>query len=111
MKKAQLHIGSIIQEKVKELGWTDTAFANKIDTSRQNVSSIYSRPSIDSNMLFNISQATGFNFFDCYMQTSEQNSFASPKVENAKVLIQIELDAKEVVSLNLKERLLTILNK
>lgn len=52
-------IGQIIKEKFEESGMTVTEFAKRIHTSRRNVYEIFSKNSLDTDMLYSISKVLG----------------------------------------------------
>lgn len=60
----KIHIGSRIREKVNTSGMTVTEFADKINYSRRNIYSIFSKESIDTSLLFKISEVLKYNFFN-----------------------------------------------
>ncbi len=65
--KLMVHIGKKIQEKLKEQGRTVVWFAQAINCDRTNAYDIFSRQSIDTELLVIISKALSFNFFIYYM--------------------------------------------
>jgi hypothetical protein len=61
-----VHIGSVIEQEFHRQGRSASWFANQLCCDRTNVYSIFRRESIDSAMLFKISQILNHNFFDYY---------------------------------------------
>jgi len=57
-----IHIGTIIKEKFDKKGITKTEFANKVKRSRSDVNDIFSRKSIDVELLIDISKALDYDF-------------------------------------------------
>jgi len=58
-KNSQLSIGELIRKKFEESGLTVAEFARRIHTSRRNVYQIFTKNSIDTDMLYNISKVLG----------------------------------------------------
>jgi len=57
-----IHIGSIIEKKLKEKSMTVTGFAKKINRERTTVHDIFNRKSIDIELLIEISKALDYDF-------------------------------------------------
>jgi transcriptional regulator with XRE-family HTH domain len=95
--QGKIHIGSKIREKVDTSGMTVTEFADKISYSRRNIYSIFSKESIDTSLLFKISEVLKYDFFNdfsklFYAQKDSQfkveendNSAANLKKQHQKV--------------------------
>ena len=78
MPKHKIHIGSLIQSKLKEDGRSAAWLAQKIGCERGNMYKIFDKSSIDTEQLLSISLAIGENFFDYYADTY-QNSIKKEK--------------------------------
>ena len=63
-----IHIGHVIHAKVKDKGITVTEFAQKINCNRTNIYNIFTRQSIDTDLLLRISQVLDYDFFKLYSQ-------------------------------------------
>lgn len=61
-----IHIGKIIEEEFYKQGRSVTWFADKLCCERTNIYNIFKRESIDTALLFKISQILGHNFFAYY---------------------------------------------
>jgi len=57
-----IHIGSIIEKKLREKSIIITEFADKIGCTRSNVNDIFTRKSIDTELLIRISKALEYDF-------------------------------------------------
>ena len=57
-----IHIGTLIQEKLAEKAMTKTEFANRINRERSTVYDIFDRKSIDTELLIDVSKALGYDF-------------------------------------------------
>ena len=66
------HIGQIIREELKQQGRTVTWLAKAINCDRTNIYNIFTRESIDTNLLTRISKVLNRNFFE--ILTEELNS-------------------------------------
>ena len=65
----QIHIGHIIREELRRQGRTNEWLAEQIGTSPRNMWRVYSKPSIDTQLLYKISKALNANLFRYYDQT------------------------------------------
>ncbi len=59
----EIHIGQQVKLVLETRGITVTEFAKRINKSRENVYSIFSRKSIDTNLLSKISEVLEYDFF------------------------------------------------
>ncbi|GHT78836.1 hypothetical protein AGMMS50262_21890 [Bacteroidia bacterium] len=66
MKNKKIHIGNLIQDKLKADGRSVTWLAKRIHCERNNIYGIFKRPSIDSELLLYISLTLETNFFTYY---------------------------------------------
>ncbi len=62
----QIHIGHEIEARINELKISKSEFARRIGTSKQNVTRILERESIDTSTLAKYGEALDFNFFNLY---------------------------------------------
>lgn len=67
-----IHIGSLIEKKLREQGRTVTWFAAALHCDRTNVYKIFQKSSIDSSMLYRISCILGYDFFSEYTQSFDK---------------------------------------
>jgi len=113
MKSIDLHIGDSILSVMNQKGITKAEFARMLGIKPQSVDYLLKRKSIDTDALYNISVALDFDFSKFYRinQTdSEQINFDIDK-SKAKVVVEIQLDVEDIVKLNLKNRIVQILDK
>lgn len=66
MENTELHIGSLIKQRLEEIGMKKSEFARRISTTSQNVYGIFKRVSIDTDLLKKISETLNFDFFQYY---------------------------------------------
>ena len=92
-----IHIGKKIEEKISELRINVTDFAKSINTSRTNVYDIFERETIDTGLLFKISQVLNHNFFHYYIDPVENNK----EVEDLSKKLQVaEQEIKYLKTIN-----------
>ena len=89
----KIHIGSIIHEKVKELGMSVADFAKALHCNRPNAYSIFERKNIDVELLVDISKILNYDLLSIY-----QNSI--PKPDCIVVIETNERKIKEIQSDN-----------
>lgn len=65
----KIHIGEKIQQRAKELRIGPTELAEKVNTSKQNIYSIFKRKSLDTQLLKQISKALDYDFFQYFVDT------------------------------------------
>lgn len=58
-----VHIGQIIEQKLRDQGRTVTWFARRLCCTRSNVYKIFSKESIDTALLWRISAVLEYDFF------------------------------------------------
>jgi len=61
-----IHIGQVIKEALKRRGMTVSEFGRRIHKSRENVYSIFKRITIDTGLLYDISEVLEQDFFLLY---------------------------------------------
>ena len=65
-KQGNIHIGHLIREQLKTDQRSASWLAREIGCSRNHVYKIFSKSSLDSDLIFRISKAMNFNFFQYY---------------------------------------------
>ena len=61
-----IHLGLAIEQRINELGMTKSEFGRKIGTSKQNVTSILRKRSMDTDYLRKYGEVLNFNFFTLF---------------------------------------------
>ena len=64
--KHEIHIGQMIQAKMKADGRTAQWFSQQLNCAVSNIYKIYERPSIDTDLLLKIAQLLQTDFFAYY---------------------------------------------
>ena len=92
MKIPKIHIGDLIEARIKEIGITKAEFCRRMHTSRQNVSTMLGKSDLATDTLRKASEVLDCNFFLAYCQ--EDEPYSQPliyKVEfNSTDLAEIE---------------------
>ena len=66
MKFEKVNIGLLIEQKMNELDINKSEMARRSGIANQNINRVLDKSSIDTDKLVAISEALGFNFFDCF---------------------------------------------
>ncbi|MBO4613939.1 MAG: XRE family transcriptional regulator [Bacteroidales bacterium] len=66
MVEGEIHIGRIIQAKLKEQGRSVVWLAKQIPCTREHLYKIFAKPDINTAMLQRISKILDYNFFKLY---------------------------------------------
>jgi hypothetical protein len=107
----KIHIGDKIKARAKEQKIGTTELGKLINTTKQNVYGIYKRETIDVNLLYAISKALKFNFFQFY-DTPELAKFDGKQVKEIEELRkEIQKQKSELRVLSEKNQLLQKINK
>ena len=78
------HIGEQIKSVLEKKGLSVSEFAKRINKSRENCYSIFSRKTIDTGLLSKISTVLEFDFFEQFSKNAENNK------------VQLELMREEI---------------
>lgn len=118
MKYKRITIGEYIRQVVAEKGMSSLAFAKLIGKQRQNMeTSIYSKASLDTNLLVVISEVLNYDFFKYYRPVDQEEEQCNKNYDTeddlkATLTIELKKEKKEqVLKLVFGENNLEILNK
>lgn len=115
MKNLDIHIGEIITDVMRTQNVTKAELARRLDVKPQSVDYLLGRSSIDTNTLYNVSEALNYDFAKLYLLKQNQTDCDKSNFDfvpkKAKVMVEVELNTEDVIKLNLKERIVQILNK
>lgn len=67
MKESEIHVGKLIESVLNSRKITKAEFARRINTSRQNITTLLKRPNMDVKQLFTISQALDYDFMQHFL--------------------------------------------
>lgn len=90
-----IHIGNAIRQKVEESGLTVSQFASKINRTRTTVYDIFSRKSIDIDLLLCISEVLNFNFLE-EIYLKEESSEEYENKMGTHFIINMEVDEQQL---------------
>lgn len=85
MSKLNVNIGLAIEQRVNELGISKSELARRLGIAQQNVNKVvFSKESLDTAKLMEISKALDYNFFDLYANLSPKKTslFNSTKLQS-----------------------------
>jgi predicted transcriptional regulator len=100
-----IHIGSIIKQKLAESSMTIKDFSDKINCDRTTVYDIFKRKSIDIERLMRISQALHYNFIEeIYLKRTNINIPASQTI-----FIGVEIDKSILSKLDLPDKFIRLI--
>ena len=97
-----IHIGPIIKQKFQDSSMTVEEFAEKINCERTTIYDIFKRKSIDSELLFRISEALNFDFYNEIYLNKQTGNFSK------KILVAIEIDERYIDKLDLPDKLIKL---
>jgi hypothetical protein len=86
----EIHIGSMIRLRAKELRIGPTELGSKINTSKQNVYGIYKRRSIDTRLLVKICVALDYDFFKYYTKSLQLSEAPVAEGDNGEMRKQLD---------------------
>ncbi len=103
------NFGVEIKKVIKRRGMTITEFARRINKSRENVYDIFTRRSLDTDLLKTISQVLDYDFLSksnessrsSYSESANENNAPYTKIEQELLLMREEmlLMRKEMIEL------------
>jgi transcriptional regulator with XRE-family HTH domain len=94
-----VHIGKKIKQQLALHKLSVSEFATKINTNRNNVYNIFTRQSIDTDLLYKIGIILNHDFFQYYNQNKEVNS---SEEENDFTMPERDWFVKQFKTLNRK---------
>lgn len=69
MTYTPIHIGSIIEEVIREQGRSPSWIAKELCYDRTNIYNILKRESVDTNLLLKLSSILNYNFFEHFTES------------------------------------------
>ena len=102
-----IHIGSIIKQKVMESSMTVKEFADRINCERTAVYHIFGQKSIDIEKLMKISEVLDYDFIsEVYTKQNEKTTH-----HHQTVFIAIEVDEDSLQQLTLPNNFIKLIKK
>ncbi|OAV69230.1 hypothetical protein Barb6_01966 [Bacteroidales bacterium Barb6] len=116
MKNPNIHIGKAIMQVMNNKDVTKAELARRLEVKPQSVDYLLKRESIDTHTLYSVSEVLEHDFFALFFAHKKQTNydkidFAKETPTRAKVLVEVELDIEDIIKLDLKSRVVQILNK
>lgn len=96
-----VHIGELIQRRLKDLGMSKTELARRINLRSQSIIPMLKKPSINTAQLEQIGQALNYDFFQHYTTSSSatvsdgSNSRMHTGRAGVSIMINIDDEAKQ----------------
>lgn len=109
MEKSNIYIGEVIREVMSDNQVTKAELARRLGVRPQSVDYMLTRKSIDTDTLYNVSQALNYDFAMLYSLHKKQINCDKEEpacnVATAKILVELELEPEDLARLNLKRRI------
>ena len=87
----QIHIGQLIEQRLKEIGMKKAVFAGRIHLKPQSIRQLLRRTSINTEQLQKISVALDYDFFQHYT-TTQQSSASESKARSNGISVVIPVN-------------------
>lgn len=107
MKKK--HLGSLIEQKVRESSMTITEFANRLNLERTSVYHIFKQESIDTERLKTISKILGYDFINEIFQKEEKETKTTQSKKT--IFISFEIDEDLLKEINPQDYFIQLVKK
>jgi transcriptional regulator with XRE-family HTH domain len=106
-------IGEFVKEVAESKNLKPSDLAARINTSKQNISDIYRRTTIDSELLLTLSKALDFNLFSFYDDKEPIAGFRAIEIKERQAQIDILTEKLKLMVelLNTKDELLILQRK
>lgn len=90
--------------------------ARRLEVRPQSIDYMLSRKSIDTDTLYSVSLALDYDFAQLYSIKKNQSNLENTKepsnnIKKAKVVIELELDKEDMLRLNLRKKVSSLLNE
>ena len=100
-----IHIGKVILKKLKESGMSKSEFGRRINKSPQNVQDIFTRQSIDTKLLLDISEVLEYSFFTLYLKDADVKQLGeAPQAKDKLAKLNNKVEKLEEINLLLKKQ-------
>ena len=95
---------------------TKAEMARRLEVRPQSIDYMLSRKSIDTDTLYSVSLALDYDFAQLYSIKKNQSNLENTKelsnnIKKAKVVIELELDKEDILRLNLRKKVSSLLNE
>ncbi len=108
-----INIGMEITAVMKEHRVSKAELARRLEITAQSTDYLLKRKSIDTDTMYKISKALNFDFSELYRLTSNKENQINFDINQttAKVLVEIVLNKDDMTKINLKDRVIQVLDK
>ena len=115
MEKSNIYIGEIISDVMSEKKITKAELARRLNIRPQSVDYLLGRKSIDTDTLYNVSVALDYDFAQLYSIKKEQTNLDTTgnnekNINKAKIVVELELEKEDLLRLNLKKKISSLLD-
>lgn len=115
MEKSNIYIGEIISDVMSEKKISKAELARRLQVRPQSVDYMLGRKSIDTDTLYNVSVALDYDFAQFYSIKKKQinldkQDHNEKKINKAKIVVELELEKEDLVRLNLKKKISSLLD-
>ena len=115
MEKSNIYIGEIISDVMSEKKISKAELARRLNVRPQSVDYMLGRKSIDTDTLYNVSVALDYDFAQFYSIKKKQINLDrhdnnEKKINKAKIVVELELEKEDLVRLNLKKKISSLLD-
>lgn len=115
MEKSNIYIGEIISDVMSEKKISKAELARRLNVRPQSVDYMLGRKSIDTDTLYNVSVALDYDFAQLYSIKKKQINLDrhdnnEKKINKAKIVVELELEKEDLVRLNLKKKISSLLD-
>ena len=114
MGKSNIYIGEIISDVMSEKKISKAELARRLNIRPQSVDYMLGRKSIDTDTLYSVSVALDYDFAQLYSIKKKQINFDKSendekKTNKAKIVVELELEKEDLLRLNLKKKISSLL--
>lgn len=92
----EIHIGQRIKQTAKSKGIGATELGRILKRTRANIGQIFSRKSIDPELLYKISKVLDYNFFDLYAEKFRQEKGIKHPAQALEVQLKAQIKTNEM---------------
>lgn len=92
----EIHIGQKIKQIAKSKGIGATELAKILKRTRANVGQIFSRKSIDPDLLYKISKILDYNFFELYAEKFRQEKGLKSPAQDLETQLKTQKENNEL---------------
>lgn len=115
MEKSNIYIGEIISDVMSEKKISKAELARRLNVRPQSIDYMLGRKSIDTDTLYNVSVALDYDFAQLYSIKKKQINLDrhdnnENKINKAKIVVELELEKEDLVRLNLKKKISSLLD-